>query len=357
MLRDRVVRRSSRCRRLCFVLAAVALATAPPLAHAQSVSGSPAESAPGKAGEDTGGLGISFSAERGLIKVLGSIDNSPGAKADIRPGDVVTHVDGEPVHGLSLKQVVEKIRGPAGTNVRLTIEHAGGDAPTELVLAREIVASPDDREQARLYRLGAEQGIAAGQTGLANFYATGRGGLPKDDREAARLFKLAADQGSAPAQVNLGSFYAVGRGGLRKDERESARLYKLAADQGNANGQVGLANFYMKGSGGLAEDEREAARLFKLAVDQGQASAQNMLADFYATGRGGLPKNDKEAARLWKLGADQNYAAAQRNLGSFYAQGRGGLPKDMHEAGRLWKLAAAQGDSYARSYLTRLGLK
>jgi TPR repeat protein len=59
-------------------------------------------------------------------------------------------------------------------------------------------------------------------------------GVPKDDREAARLYKLAADQGNAAGQAYLGIFYEQGRGGLPKDDREAARLYKLAADQGNA---------------------------------------------------------------------------------------------------------------------------
>jgi hypothetical protein len=53
----------------------------------------------------------------------------------------------------------------------------------------------------------------------------------KDDREAARFYKLAADEGNALAQVSLAEFYETGRGGLPKDNREGARLYKLAADQ------------------------------------------------------------------------------------------------------------------------------
>ena len=61
-----------------------------------------------------------------------------------------------------------------------------------------------------------------------------------DDREAARLNKLAADRGDPSAQVSLAEFYETGRGGLPKDDREAARLYTLAADQGNAYAQAGL---------------------------------------------------------------------------------------------------------------------
>jgi Sel1 repeat len=99
-----------------------------------------------------------------------------------------------------------------------------------------------DRERKRpfLPELAADQGDMIAQGNLGDFYANGRGGLPKDESEAARLYKLAADQGNATAQTNLGFFYENGRGGLPKNDREAARLYKLAADQGNAFAQDAL---------------------------------------------------------------------------------------------------------------------
>jgi TPR repeat protein len=78
------------------------------------------------------------------------------------------------------------------------------------------------------------------QVSLGVFYEAGRGGLPKNDREAARLYKLAADQGNAAGEAYLGIFYEEGRGGLRKDDREASRLFKLAADQGNVYARAGL---------------------------------------------------------------------------------------------------------------------
>jgi TPR repeat protein len=64
--------------------------------------------------------------------------------------------------------------------------------------------------------------------------------LPKDWREAARLYRLAADQGNAAAQANLADFYERGDAGLRKDACEAARLRKLAAAQGYAYAQRAL---------------------------------------------------------------------------------------------------------------------
>jgi TPR repeat protein len=209
----------------------------------------------------------------------------------------------------------------------------------------------DDREAARLFKIAADQGLAAAQTNLASFYQNGRGGLPKDDVEAVRLHKLAADQGYAPSQNALGIFYQNGRGGLPHDDREAARLYKLAADQGNVFAQGNLGYFYQEGRGGLAKDDSAAAHLYRLAADQGNAASQNSLGTFYQSGRGGLPRDDREAARLYKLAADKGNAHAQNNLGYFYQEGRGGLTKDDAEAARLYKLASDQGNANAQCNL------
>ncbi len=59
-----------------------------------------------------GGLGIEVTMEDGLIKVVAPIDETPAAKAGIMANDIITHLDDEPVQGLTLNQAVEKMRGP-----------------------------------------------------------------------------------------------------------------------------------------------------------------------------------------------------------------------------------------------------
>src|SRR5262245_54915580 len=58
-----------------------------------------------------GGLGLEVTMEDGLVKVVAPIDDTPAAKAGIRAGDIITHLDGEAVQGLTLSQAVEKMRG------------------------------------------------------------------------------------------------------------------------------------------------------------------------------------------------------------------------------------------------------
>ena len=57
-----------------------------------------------------GGLGIEVTMEDGLIKVVAPIDETPAAKAGIMANDIITHLDDEPVQGLTLNQAVEKMR-------------------------------------------------------------------------------------------------------------------------------------------------------------------------------------------------------------------------------------------------------
>src|SRR5438309_2241028 len=59
-----------------------------------------------------GGLGIEVTMENGLVKVVSPIDDTPASKAGLKPNDYITHLDGEPVLGLTLPEAVEKMRGP-----------------------------------------------------------------------------------------------------------------------------------------------------------------------------------------------------------------------------------------------------
>ena len=62
-----------------------------------------------------GGLGIEVTMEDGLVKVVAPIDDTPAAKAGVMANDIITKIDNEHVHGLTLNQAVEKMRGPVNT--------------------------------------------------------------------------------------------------------------------------------------------------------------------------------------------------------------------------------------------------
>ena len=82
-----------------------------------------------------GGLGIEVSMENGLVKVVSPIDDTPAANAGLKPGDLVTHLDGNPVQGLTLPEAVEKMRGPINSDITLTIRREGRE-PFDVKLTR-----------------------------------------------------------------------------------------------------------------------------------------------------------------------------------------------------------------------------
>jgi carboxyl-terminal processing protease len=82
-----------------------------------------------------GGLGIEVTMENGLVKVVSPIDDTPAARAGIKPNDFIVQIDGEQVQGLSLNEAVEKMRGPVNSDIKLTIRREG-TAPFDVKLTR-----------------------------------------------------------------------------------------------------------------------------------------------------------------------------------------------------------------------------
>jgi carboxyl-terminal processing protease len=85
-----------------------------------------------------GGLGIEVSMENGLVKVVSAIDDTPAANAGLKPGDLVTHLDSNPIQGLTLPEAVEKMRGPVNSDITLTIRREGRE-PFDVKLTRAII--------------------------------------------------------------------------------------------------------------------------------------------------------------------------------------------------------------------------
>jgi carboxyl-terminal processing protease len=88
------------------------------------------------------GLGMQVTMENGLVKVISPIDDTPAAKAGLKPGDLILAIDEAPVSDMTLSEAVEKLRGPVGTQVKLTLRRQGVD-PFEVTLTRaEIRVEP-----------------------------------------------------------------------------------------------------------------------------------------------------------------------------------------------------------------------
>ena len=93
--------------------------------------------------EDTSGsydgLGIEVVTLNGALRVVAPIDDTPAARAGIKPGDIIVRIDGMAITSENANQAVDMLRGKAGTKVKLSILHEGASVPEDYALTREAI--------------------------------------------------------------------------------------------------------------------------------------------------------------------------------------------------------------------------
>ena len=85
------------------------------------------------------GLGLSVVMDDGAVKVVSPMRGSPAEKSGVKAGDYITHLDGKLIYGGELDDAVSKMRGQAGTSIRLTLFRAGRDAPFDVTVTRGVI--------------------------------------------------------------------------------------------------------------------------------------------------------------------------------------------------------------------------
>ncbi|MEQ1768944.1 MAG: S41 family peptidase [Devosia sp.] len=95
--------------------------------------------------EDTsgqfGGLGIEVTMDQGVIKVISPIDDTPASRAGILANDYIVELNGKSVQGMVLDDAVEMMRGPLGSEVKITVIREGAMVPLYFTLARDVIAT------------------------------------------------------------------------------------------------------------------------------------------------------------------------------------------------------------------------
>ena len=93
--------------------------------------------------EDTNGaydgLGLEVLAVDGLLRVVAPIDDTPAERAGIKPGDIITRIDGKPINAENANEAVNLLRGKAGSEVSLLLLHEATSVPVEMKLKRETI--------------------------------------------------------------------------------------------------------------------------------------------------------------------------------------------------------------------------
>jgi carboxyl-terminal processing protease len=86
------------------------------------------------------GIGVEVTAEDGVLTVIAPLDDSPAARAGIRPGDAILSIDGMLLRNEPLDEAIKRIRGEPGTVVKLGIGREPLPQPLELSIERAMVS-------------------------------------------------------------------------------------------------------------------------------------------------------------------------------------------------------------------------
>src|SRR5262245_4110756 len=88
---------------------------------------------------ECGGLGIEVGMEDGFVKVVAPIDDTPAARAGLKPGDLIVKLDDTSVKGMTLQDAVKRMRGRPNTQITLTIVRKGENKPVVVTLTRAVI--------------------------------------------------------------------------------------------------------------------------------------------------------------------------------------------------------------------------
>ena len=85
-----------------------------------------------------GGLGIEITTDKGFIKIVSPIDDTPAQKAGVQAGDYITHLDGTSVVDMTLKEAIDIMRGEVGDPITITIVR-GTERPFDIEIKRDVI--------------------------------------------------------------------------------------------------------------------------------------------------------------------------------------------------------------------------
>jgi carboxyl-terminal processing protease len=89
-----------------------------------------------------GGIGVEVTREGESIKVITALDGSPASRVGINNGDLIEAIDGTSTQGMVLREAIERMRGPAGSQVKLAVSHGNSDKTREITVSRAVVHVP-----------------------------------------------------------------------------------------------------------------------------------------------------------------------------------------------------------------------
>lgn len=86
-----------------------------------------------------GGMGIEVIMQDGILTVITPILDSPAFKAGVLPGDKILRIEDEPAEDISFREAINRLRGPPGTKVTISVLHPDETEPTDITIERDVV--------------------------------------------------------------------------------------------------------------------------------------------------------------------------------------------------------------------------
>jgi carboxyl-terminal processing protease len=88
------------------------------------------------------GIGAYIDVKDGQPLIVQPMEGSPAEKAGLRPNDIILKINGDDVRGITIAELRSKVRGPKGTDVTLTVQHAGDTQPVDVKITRDEIKTP-----------------------------------------------------------------------------------------------------------------------------------------------------------------------------------------------------------------------
>lgn len=93
------------------------------------------------------GIGLELSVRNDMIEIMSVMNHSPASEHDLHSHDIIVAIDGIMTRNMSLRDASQRIRGPAGTAVTLTVITPGNSTPREIVVERRPIKNPSVESQ------------------------------------------------------------------------------------------------------------------------------------------------------------------------------------------------------------------
>ncbi len=206
------------------------------------------------------GLGLSVVMDDGAVKVVSPMKGSPAEKAGLKAGDFITHLDGKLYYGGDLDEAVAKMRGEAGTSIRLTIFRSGRDEPFDVTVTRGVITLKPVTSELK------------GNLGVISVNEFSRN-VGKDVAEAISQMKQQSGNKLAGLVLDLRS----NPGGSLDEAVALSDLFLTTGDIVSQRGRVASENEYYRAESVYRGDVAKGLPMIVL-IDAGSASASEIVA-------------------------------------------------------------------------------